>query len=191
MFNSEEEFNSYYNNNYHEPWLSTVMSSDGAIINYNKSEYQQLLETPLTFEILSDGEIKWTAQNSSYTCTIEYKKNDGQWISITSNTGTSAPSINVVSGDIVQFRGDNATYASDSNKYNSFNGTTCQFNVNGNIMSLINSTNFTNITTFTNNYTFCELFNNYTGLISAKNLILPVTILSESCYFGMFFFVVH
>jgi len=140
----------------------------------------------LTFEITSPGNIVWKATNTGYTCAIEYSKNGGEWTSITSNKGTSAPSISVVAGDKVQFRGNNATYTPGYNRYNYFSGTTCGFNVEGNIMSLINSTDFTTATTLSSSDTFNRLFFNCTGLTDASNLVLPATTLTNNCYYDMF-----
>lgn len=170
-----------------KPYVALVGNS----IDYNTlSVATGYVGMPLTFEITSDGDIVWKAKkalNLSYPKTIEYKKNDGAWTEITSSTGGT--SISVVSGDTVQFRGDNATYTTNSNNvqyFNSFNDTTCGFIVYGNIMSLINSTNFTNLTTLTSDFTFYNLFQNCTGLTDASNLILPATTLTEFCYAGIF-----
>lgn len=64
------------------------------------------------------------------------------------------------------------------------------FNVGGNIMSLLYGSDFTgNETVFPqgSTYTFSQLFYNASTLVSAKDLILPVTTLSEYCYCSMFF----
>ena len=191
QFNSENEYNEYvFSTAYTEPFVATCVpmeeAHDDKLVKYNKTEKEKLLEMPLTFEITGDGNIIWKAQNTAYTCTIEYKKNDGEWTSITSATGSSAPSISVVSGDTVQFRGDNATYSSNSSSYNTFSGTTCQFKVKGNIMSLINSTDFATITTLQSAYTFMSLFGNCMGLTSAGNLVLLAATLASYCYYYMF-----
>ena len=141
--------------------------------------------TPLTFEITSPGNIVWKVQNTAHICTIEYKKNDGAWTRITSSTG--GINISVVSGDTVQFRGNNATYSSDSSNYNCFSGTTCQFKVKGNIMSLINSTNFATTTILQSANTFLGLFSYCTGLTDAGDLLLPATTLAQYCYGTMFY----
>jgi len=147
---------------------------------------------PLTFEIISGGTIVWRAQNTAYTKTIEYSTDSGEtWTSITSNTGDSAPSISVSAGDVVQFRGDNATYSSGSTtgsplKSNYFSGSTAKFEVEGNIMSLIDSTGYTTATTLASSFTFSSLFRNCTGLTSAENLVLPATTLANECYNAMF-----
>ena len=188
-FESNSEFDAAYNgNDYDEPWVSaTNTGNDEYRVNYNKTEEEKLLGTPLTFEITGDGNIMWQERNTLYTCTIEYKKNDGEWTSITSSTGSSAPTISVVSGDTVQFRGDNATYGTGTGVWNTFSGTTCQFSLNGNIMSLINSTDFANLDTLQSAYTFYDLFAGCTGLTDASELLLPATTLSERCYHYLFY----
>lgn len=182
-FETENDYNSARTNNYVEPWVSYTKATSA--VTYNKTEREKLLETPLTFEITGDGNITWKAQHTTYICTIEYKKNDGAWTRITSSTGGT--NISVVSGDTVQFRGDNATYTSGSNDYNFFSGTTCQFKVKGNIMSLINSTNYVTATTLQSTYTFCSLLSYCTGLTDAGDLLLPATTLTQYCYTTMFY----
>ena len=143
---------------------------------------------PLTFNIISAGTILWRAQNTAYTTTIEYSLDSGEtWASITSNTGDSAPSISVNAGDVVQFRGDNATYATGTSRYNCFCGSTAIFEAKGNIMSLIYSTGFETATTLTDKYAFLNLFRGCAGLSSAENLVLPATTLADNCYDYMFY----
>ncbi len=140
---------------------------------------------PLTFEILSAGTIKWAAYSSSSTRTIQYSKDNGStWTNITSST--AGASINVNAGDKVMFRGDNASYADHSSAYNTFSGSTASFNAYGNIMSLISSTNFSELTALSSSYTFYYLFKRCTSLISAENLVLPAMTLTDYCYTYMF-----
>ena len=143
-------------------------------------------EKYLTFNISSAGTINWVTSNRSVAKTIEYKLNDGDWVSIRSTTGSTAPKINVVAGDKIQFRGNNTAYSNSSSYYNTFDGSTAEFEIEGNIMSLINSTNFSTLKTLESDYTFSYLFYNCTGLTSAENLILPATTLTNRCYSVMF-----
>ena len=139
----------------------------------------------LTFDILSDGYVNWKYNNNSTIHnTIEYRKNGGSWSAITSTS--SGVHIDVVTGDLVEFRGNNATYSSSSVRYGMFEGTTCNFNVKGNIMSLINSTNFQTLTTFTESYNFRALFLTCRTLLDASKLILPATNLATGSYRYMF-----
>ena len=118
--------------------------------------------------------------------TILYKLNDGEWTSITSNSRGSAPSISVVSGDTIQFKGDNATYSTGSNAYTYFIASGATFTVSGNIMSLIDSTDFATATVLTENYALCSLFKSCTGLTDASKLVLPATTLTLGCYRSLF-----
>ena len=186
LFETQAAHDAVYNGSgYTEPWTALVTANNS--ISYNNPEYK-LRSTPLTFEITSDGNIVWKAITSNSAKTIEYKKNNGDWTSITSTTnGVTIP---VVSGDTVQFRGNNITYGdSYMNEYNYFSGTTAGFKLKGNIMSLINSTNFATLTAFDSaSYgTFTYLFYNCTGLTDASNLILPATTLSYGSYQAMFY----
>ena len=111
------------------------------------------------------------------------------------------------------FRGDNTAYAYNDNsedaRNNNFGDSTAIFNVEGNIMSLIDSVEFT-ASTLTVGYNFYCLFLNC-NIISAENLVLqsmeeycygslfkncrslvtapklPATTLANGCYFSMFF----
>ena len=185
LFQTNAQYESARANNYIEPWVGYTRESSG--ISYNKTEYEKLFETPLTFNIISAGTIVWKTTDGGYATTIEYSTDNGSnWSSITSNTGDSAPSINVNAGDKIQFRGDNVTYNSGGSRYNMFSGSTAKFSVEGNIMSLIDSTGFATAATLTSANTFNYLFSYCTGLTSAENLILPATTLAQSCYQRMF-----
>ena len=102
------------------------------------------------------------------------------------NNSVPPLNIEVVSGDIIQFRGNNTEYGNDSGSYNYFFSNNAQFNIKGNIMSLINSINFKTITTLESNFTFIRLFEKCTGVINSNKLILPSIILSRGCYKAMF-----
>ena len=184
LFKTNSEFTTAYNGpDYIEPWLS--LTEENMTISSNKHSVD-FSTKPLTFNILSDGTINWTASKTSYAKTIDYKLNDGEWASITSNTGSSAPTITVTTGDKIQFRGNNAQYANNSSRYNSFSGSTALFEAEGNIMSLIYGDDFKNKLAISSTRTFTGLFRNCTGLTSAKNLILPATTLASYCYQSMF-----
>lgn len=148
----------------------------------------------LTFEILSNGTVWWQG-NGSVNRTIEYSLNNGPWTSITANS--SGVSINVSTGNTVRFRGTNASYANDKNNYSGFgygqlgaNGDyhsgAAEFNISGNIMSLIYGDNFINQTTFNGGtYNFCSMFKK-AKCVSAENLIMPAMTLTQYCYRAMF-----
>ena len=160
-------------------------TATGSVDVYQAASFEPSKE-PLTFNILSAGTIIWKASSASIAKTIDYKLNNGEWTSITSNTGSSAPTITVNSGDKVQFRGNNAQYATDTSAYNSFSGSTASFDVEGNIMSLIYGDDFVNNLTISSTYAFTGLFKYCAKLVSTENLILPANTLANNCYQYMF-----
>ena len=170
--------------------LTLTASYSGFTATGNVTVYQEAVPDfstePLTFNILSAGTIIWRASNTSIAKTIDYKLNNGEWTSITSNTSSSAPTITVNSGDKIQFRGDNTQYATNTSRYNSFRGSTASFEVEGNIMSLIYGDKFKDNSTISSAYTFTGLFSECVNLVSAENLILPATTLESNCYKNMF-----
>ena len=167
-----------------KPYVAYI--EDANRIDWNSKEIVDYTTEYLTFNILSAGTINWTASNTDIAKTIDYKLNDGGWVSITSNTGSSAPTITVNSGDKLQFRGNNEQYATNYSKHNSFGGSTASFEVEGNIMSLIYGDNFKNNSTISSGYTFEGLFIGCAKLVSAENLVLPATTLTDYCYRSMF-----
>ena len=145
------------------------------------------LKEPLTFKIISGGTIVWKSADTSIAKTISYSKDNGDtWTNITANENGTNISVNL--GDVIIFKGDNSRYASGLLTYNAFQTTgETLFSVQGNIMSLIDSTGFATAETLTDSYTFCKLFYGCIGLVSAENLILPATALTDSCYHTMFY----
>ena len=148
---------------------------------------------PLTFEITYGGTINWgliygNGSTAPAGHTIYYSKNGGQWTPLTSTV--QGASISVAAGDNIRFKGDNPTYYCGDNYYSSscFQGSTAGFKVKGNIMSLIDSTNFVTAKTLDTGYTktFSEFFEGCTGLTDASQLALPATTLTEYCYYSMF-----
>lgn len=178
--------------------LANKLCWEGSVVNkaYRGSEliYQRVLDENrykckyLTFEIISGGTINWEIKkiDGNKYRTIYYRKNGGEWQSITSNVQYQSPSISVQSGDILEFKGDNADYGGYEQEYSHFISSDVYFNVSGNIMSLINSNSFENLTTISNDDAFRGLFSACVRLIDASKLILPATTLSKGCYHSMF-----
>ena len=141
----------------------------------------------LTFRITDSGNIGWFNDGGYNPVVIEYSKNEGSWTPITATSEGSL--ISVETGDVVRFKGNNETY-DGANLFNNWDGelTTAQFEVEGNIMSLIYGDNFIGqIELPPATWTFCCLFACCTGLTSAENLVLPATTLADGCYDSMFY----
>ena len=168
----------------------------------------------LTFDVLTDGKIYWSliidAENyeydpNDYKKTISYSKDNGEtWTEITSSL-TASTYIEVSTGDKVKFKGNNSWYGTifiGEGEEEEFLMSMCtfspvsedeqvlagcaNFNVSGNIMSLIGGDNFEDLTTFTDSYALMGLFNFCLNIIDASELLLPATTLTTGCYYAMF-----
>ena len=125
----------------------------------------------LTFEALEDGTFK---HNSD---ALEYSLDGGStWVSLAANTDT--PTISA--GNTILWRG-NMSVGGNTRYFVS----TGKFNASGNPLSLKNGDNFINANPVANNFYF--LFYNCTGLVSAKNVIIPSYISEKNSICGSMF----
>ena len=180
----EREYISYDNVN----WYAYNNVRAGEVIEYNSSDcgYNPSNEYLTIISNSDNNEIRFkTTTGSPLYKTISVSRNDGlSWTDYTSSTsGVVIANLNY--GDKLLIKGNNATYGKSSDW--TFFVTTGDFELRGNIMSLIYGDNFVGQTTFNGGtYNFYDLFGGCTGLISAENLVLPATTLTEGCYRYMF-----
>lgn len=106
--------------------------------------------------------------------TLAYSTNDGQ----TWSTPQQTPTVTVSSGTAVRWRGTN------SGKIGRFTATV-PFEVQGNIMSLVQTSQFTTADTISSASQFAGLLSGST-VTKATNLTLNPTVLSTRCYQDMF-----
>lgn len=144
----------------------------------------------LTLEALESGTFTLTIPaeiDSTYMTSISYSTDNGStWT--TTQVDATAQTITtptIEQGDKVLWKGEGVAMAKGYNNYSRFTST-CNFNASGNIMSMLYGDNFANQTELASgsSYNFAYLFRG--GLISAANLILPVTTLTTGCYQEMF-----
>ena len=183
-FATQAQFESYYNGeNYEEPFVGLIAETSG--VSYNKGSVpppSPYLSMPLTVEVTA-GSCELYINKER----LKYKKNDGNW-TITTGYGET---INVTSGDVIQFKQDYERVSSSSLLLPLFSqyedSDDFRFIIYGNVMSIYSENGFENLTEFTNEESnvFENLFG-YCNVISAENLILPVTSLTEYCYSYMF-----
>ena len=131
-------------------------------------------DTYLTFVAKEAGAFTFTPQNSNV---ISYSTDNGEsWI-----VGNS---VEVNSGDRVLWKGTMTPSSSGIGTFSS----TANFDVQGNVMSLLYGDNFKGKVNLTGkNYVFCMLFNENTKVVSAEKLSLPATTLASGCYYRMFY----
>ena len=117
---------------------------------------------------------------------IEISTDKQTWTTVTPN---AAPTyfITLNAGEKVYIKGSNNAYYDYSWTTPGYFTSTGQFNVSGNIMSLIYGDDFKNKTTLSSSNTdaFAYLFYKANKLITAEHLVLLATTLPDGCYQGM------
>lgn len=181
-----------------KPYVAYNQATSG--LSYNALDKTDYSKKYFTLKALESGIFRWNTENS-----VEYSLNDGAWTTWT-YTGYSG-GISVSEGDEIRFRSVSNNYSYETIV------ATGNFEVYGNIMSLLYGDNFENQTSAKARRSFYRLFSENPKLIYANNLILPIntwvgdedygymfykcinlvsapvlpaTTLGVSCYFGMF-----
>ena len=174
---------------------SGVKFESGYYYSVNVIMKSAMLSEPLTLEATENGtQITFInyASNSVY-----YRINQGKWTEIPS-TGSNQKSItDLKKGDIVSFKGTNSTYYGGEYSPSIACSNPCY--VYGNMMSMVDATNFVSLTTLPEGSdTFRGFFmyntdspdeqNSHLNLINhpTKDLLLPATTLRDGCYKSMF-----
>ena len=175
-------------------WTDTGQTRAGTLIEVNSEDCGYTPPTPtiqtyLTIQSLEDNNtIGFKCNLNNVKRTISISTDNGvTWTGKTSSTsGKILATLNT--GEKMLIKGDNSSYAISGTTEGSYNyfTSTKQFVLEGNIMSLINSTNFDNLNTLTSERTFYRLFYNCSKLVSAENLSLPAMTLTRDCYGSMF-----
>ena len=175
-------------------WTDTGQTRAGTLIEVNSEDCGYTPPTPtiqtyLTIQSLEDNNtIGFKCNLNNVKRTISISTDNGvTWTGKTSSTsGKILATLNT--GEKMLIKGDNSSYAMSGTTEGSYNyfTSTKQFVLEGNIMSLINSTNFDNLNTLTSERTFYRLFYNCSKLVSAENLSLPAMTLTRDCYGSMF-----
>lgn len=134
-------------------------------------------EQYLTFEALENTTFKFT-ENA-----LQYSLNDGNtWTTLPADTDSPT----ITAGSKIMWKGIPDSI-SDEYGIGAFSATG-NFEVSGNIMSLLYGDNFIGQTDLTGkSWAFLDLFTDNDKLIDAENLILPATTLARSCYSNMFY----
>ena len=160
--------------------VSGTVTYSGVTIEYsvNQRGYVDYSQQYLTLEPCSAA-TTFTFRNSNNS--ISYSLDSGStWTSLAINTST--PSVSV--GNKIMFKASSLT-PSSSYGIGRFSGSS-QFDVEGNVMSLLYGDNFSGQTSLSGkDYAFKHLFSG-SSVVDASALILPATTLANECYSYMF-----
>lgn len=170
-FDTHSDYNTYTQSaNFTRPNVSVCTQQKE--VHYNPKDYSKKY---LTFRALEDGTFSFSTNN------IQYSLNNGNtWSTLTAGNNTPT----VTKGNKILWKASGLT-ADIDNGIGTFSSTG-KFNIEGNIMSLVDGDNFINSMTLSS-FQFYKLFNACANLISAKHLVLPATTLNQKCYSSMFY----
>lgn len=139
----------------------------------------------LRFIALEDG--TFTFHKTGVGNDIEYSLDNGDnWTTLASDTASPT----VQSGDSIMWRAE-LTPSSGINQTRNYCGigyftSSCQYNAEGNVMSLLYADNFSGQTSLTGTvYAFAFLFTE-SNIVNANKLKIPATTLGNRCYMSMF-----
>ena len=150
------------------------------------------------------GEISfnvWKDMGTDMITSISYSTDNGETWNTIDNTNDKSEHlviiVNVDEGDKVMWKGDATQlgcWSPDEDVddiVGSFFSSTCEFDAQGNVMSLLYEDGFKGKTIIENEYAFTCLFSDYNTqkiceIVNAKNLLLPATTLASCCYYHMF-----
>ena len=160
-----------------EVWLGNIKIYPDNVEPPTPSGYENQY---LTFEALADDTtFTFTPLNNNV---VKYSLNNGR-------TWVEGNSVQVGNGNKVLVKGELIPLIDTNNNIYGIGtfSSSANFNVEGNIMSLLFGDNFTGKTDLTGyDYAFEDLFLHAYNMINAKNLVLPAKTLSKECYFSMF-----
>lgn len=150
--------------------------------DYTKEYFQLRAMTDGTFNLQANGHL---TRSQIDNIDLEYCYNDGPWDAIDFDSGLI---ITVQKDDTIKLRGNNSTMSIVDNfpkRLLDWYYMTGKWAVSGNIMSLLDSSNFATMTTVPEGC-FFAFFAEFYGLVNAKLLTLPATTLNMGCYYHMF-----
>ena len=128
----------------------------------------------LTFVAKADGTFKFSGNSVSYSL-----DNGETWATLASDTYSPT----VTAGNNIMWK---ATLSTTTRGIGNFSSTG-QFDIEGNIMSLLFGDDFKEKTDLSHKIcAFKNLFSGNTNVVNAEKLSLPATILSHECYQNMF-----
>ena len=172
IFSSQSDYESQKDEVMDMPHVVLLEDTKEVIFASNKNEIDYASQ-PFTIVALEDGTMD-IALPSGATF-MNYSLNDGAWVDNTEDIA-----LEVKANDKVKLK---ANAISVSNIFD----LSMPFNAEGNIMSLLYGNDFKDKKTIESERCFAYTFKE-TNIVSAKNLILPATTLTDTCYGGMFYY---
>lgn len=173
------------------PWL--CYSDEDEEVDYNKTKLNPY-HCPLTFKALeNNSQVGFVSSGPTdeYERTIYFSINGGNWGVLTMESSGGEYYWQLNNGDTISFAGDNSTYYLDDQSDNEWFwrllADSGSFEVYGNIISMMDSTEFYYINSLSDSEIsqFRYFLSESSSIIDASNLVFPSDVKSN-CYYQMF-----
>lgn len=191
LFNNHQEYEAFtQTDKFKRPNVSHCIEENEVHYNPIKNWKNEYLRTTA----LTNGTITFSFTNyvdSTEFSSISYSIDNGNtWTTVENDGVNLGVEVSVTAGNSILWKGigTSMSYFDRGGGYVSCkfgSNDNCQFDVDGNIMSLLYGDNFANQTILTTDNAFSGIFAN-SNVVNAENLILPATTLELSCYATMF-----
>ena len=170
----ESESLNYPNLSYVEETGSVDLAETAPPVDYSKKYFTIV-------SLADENDITIVTDNVNVNAIIISASTDNgeTWTEYSLGSGSEAIIGQLNNGDKLIVKGRNSGYL------NRHFMSSKSFKLQGNIMSLISGDSFTSATSIYGS-AFKNLFLNSTNLISAENLVLPATTMTNQCYYHMF-----
>ena len=202
LFNTDAEHDAAYtrnNSGYTEPWVSYTLENEEVSFNL-PHDYSRDYLTTIARE---NGTISfniWQSMGTNLITSISYSTDNGATWTTTQNQDNKQQhlkiDVNVNTGDKVLWKGTAQQTGFFDEGYHSvvgsFFSSTCEYDAEGNVMSMLYGDDFIGKDTIEKTNEFVSLFfdkydgETECGIVNAKNLALPATTLAYGCYTSMF-----
>lgn len=203
LFSTHQEYESFIQTDEFVKPNVSYCEDQTDVVHYNPIPHDYSKDY-LTFVAREDGTISfniWKSMGTDMITSISYSTDNGETWTTTANQNNKEEhlsiDVDVNEGDKVMWKGiATQTGYLDEEDYGdyvgSFFSSTCEFDAQGNVMSLLYGDDFKGETTIEEDFTFCYLFNDYDDneeckLVNAENFVLPATTLANGCYYHMFY----
>ena len=165
-----------------------VGSSDCKIYLGDTLLYPQIVNNYFAITSLADNNTITLSNNSRLpsATTFSYSLDNGAtWTDFSLVTGQTETIAAINSGDTIHFKGSNARLGTAYDAGHYFRATG-DYEISGEISSLINGNDYDTELSGASTYTFAQLFSGDTHLVNAENLKVSSTQLPESCFNSTF-----
>ena len=185
FFDSHSDYEEYISGETQDVASVSVCIAENDI-HYNVKPEHDYSKDYFTIKSLEDNNTIYLSGPTGIITNISASTDNGEtWVEyVPKTTGSGTTIATLAKDEKLLVKGNNLRYSNGANNIQ-FKASG-EFDVQGNIMSLVSGDSFAEADELSGMFAFRGLFDGCNEIISAKNLILPAMIINEECYSSMF-----